>query len=71
MAHGQGQALTAPVQAGEAETSTAPEPARVLFWQRATPIERAQDFRAWVLQLPTTQSSLPDEAFDRGSIYEQ
>lgn len=40
------------------------------FWQRATPVERAQDFRSWVAQLPQTRSSLPDEAFDRGSIYE-
>ncbi|MGA7954488.1 MAG: hypothetical protein WCA07_13315 [Gloeobacterales cyanobacterium] len=40
------------------------------FWQRATPAERAQDFRAWVAQLPQTRLSLIDEAFDRGSIYE-
>jgi hypothetical protein len=42
----------------------------VPFWQRATPIERAEDFRAWVAQLPETRLSLPDEAFDRGNIYE-
>jgi len=42
----------------------------VPFWQRATSTERAQDFLAWVEQLPKTGVSLPDEAFDRGSIYE-
>lgn len=42
----------------------------VPFWQRATPKERAQDFRDWVAQLPKTSLSLTDEAFDRGSIYE-
>lgn len=41
-----------------------------LFWQRATPNERAKEFRAWVAQLPETRLSLPDEAFDRGDIYE-
>lgn len=42
----------------------------VPFWQRATPIERAEDFRSWVAQLPETRLSLPDEAFDRDNIYE-
>jgi hypothetical protein len=42
----------------------------VRFWQRATPLERSQDFRAWVVGLPGTGSTLPDEAFDRESIYE-
>jgi hypothetical protein len=42
----------------------------VPFWQRATPTERAQDFREWVTQLPKTGLSLTDEAFDRDSIYE-
>ena len=41
------------------------------FWQRATPIERSQDFRAWVCQLPQTSPSLPDNAFDRNSIYDE
>jgi hypothetical protein len=40
------------------------------FWQRATPVERAADFRSWVAQLPETRLSLPDEAFDRSNIYE-
>lgn len=40
------------------------------FWQRATPTERAQDFRDWVAQLPKASLSLTDEAFDRDSIYE-
>ncbi|MBE9041789.1 hypothetical protein IQ235_13465 [Oscillatoriales cyanobacterium LEGE 11467] len=42
----------------------------VPFWKSATPAERSQDFRAWVERLPKTGSSLSDEAFDRGSIYE-
>jgi hypothetical protein len=42
----------------------------VPFWQRATPRERAEEFRLWVAQLPETRLSLPDEAFDRGNIYE-
>lgn len=42
----------------------------VPFWQRATPLERADDFRAWVAQLPETRLSLPDEAFDRDNLYE-
>ncbi|MCG6138417.1 MAG: hypothetical protein MET45_27975 [Nostoc sp. LLA-1] len=45
-------------------------PTSLPFWQSATPAERAQDFRGWVEQLPKTSISLPDEAFDRGSIYE-
>lgn len=40
------------------------------FWQRATPVERAEDFRRWVTQLPQTSITLSDEAFDRGNIYE-
>jgi hypothetical protein len=40
------------------------------FWKRATPKERAQDLRQWAAQLPTTDVSLPDEAFDRDSIYD-
>lgn len=40
------------------------------FWQRATPIERAQNFREWVAQLPKTGLSLTDQAFDRDNIYE-
>ena len=40
------------------------------FWQRATPAERAQNFRAWAQQLPKTGLSLPDVACDRASIYE-
>lgn len=40
------------------------------FWQSATPKERAQDFLEWVSRLNKTGSSLPDEAFDRASIYE-
>ena len=42
----------------------------VPFWQRATPIERAADFRRWVSQLPKASVTLSDDAFDRGNIYE-
>lgn len=41
-----------------------------LLWQRTTPFERAREFREWVLQLPKSSSSLPDEAFNRDNIYE-
>lgn len=40
------------------------------FWQRATPEERAQDFRKWTAGLKKNEISLSDEAFDRGNIYE-
>jgi hypothetical protein len=40
------------------------------FWQRATPKERAQDFREWVSQLPHSNISLTNEAFERDSIYD-
>ncbi|AFY69125.1 hypothetical protein Pse7367_0825 [Thalassoporum mexicanum PCC 7367] len=39
------------------------------IWQSATPIERAEDFRAWVAQLPETNIPLDDAAFDRSIIY--
>ena len=39
------------------------------FWQRAASAERAKEFREWVLQLPQGSPSLPDEAFNRDSIY--
>lgn len=42
----------------------------VPFWQSATPLERSQDLRKWVSQLPQTSLSLPDAAFDRASIYD-
>jgi hypothetical protein len=45
-------------------------PSPVPFWQRATPSERAREFREWVLQLPQGSPSLSDEAFNRDSIYE-
>lgn len=41
------------------------------FWQRATPVERAREFRGWVSQLPKNGPSLPNEAFSRDSIYEE
>ncbi|AFZ27830.1 hypothetical protein Cylst_5846 [Cylindrospermum stagnale PCC 7417] len=41
------------------------------FWQKATPEERAKEFRNWVFQLPESGLTLPDEAFSRDSIYEE
>jgi len=38
------------------------------FWQSATPLERANDLRKWVAQLPITKLSLSDEACDRANI---
>ncbi len=46
-------------------------PDAIPFWQRAMPSERAEDFRTWVSQLPETHISLPDEAFDRGNLYDE
>ena len=40
------------------------------FWQRATPVERADNFRRWVAQLPKTSVTQSDKAYDRGNIYE-
>lgn len=40
------------------------------FWASATPKERSQDFLEWVSRLHKTGSALPNEAFDRDSIYE-
>ena len=39
------------------------------FWQSATPQERSQDFLQWVNALHKTNLTLPDEAFDRATIY--
>jgi hypothetical protein len=41
----------------------------VPLWQRATPSRRAREFREWILQLPKGSPSLPNEAFNRDSIY--
>lgn len=40
------------------------------FWQRSTHAERAHQFHEWTAQLPKTGISLPNEAFDRGNIYD-
>lgn len=40
------------------------------FWESATPKERSQDLLEWISGLNRTGSTLPDEAFDRSSIYE-
>lgn len=52
------------------ESQTRQRVESVPFWQRATAIERVQNFREWVSQLPPTNQTLPDRAFDRSSIYE-
>lgn len=39
------------------------------FWQKATSGQRAKEFREWVSQLPRNSLSLPDEAFERDTIY--
>ena len=39
-------------------------------WANASPAERSQDFLAWVSSLSQQGPSLPDEAFDRATIYE-
>jgi mRNA-degrading endonuclease RelE of RelBE toxin-antitoxin system len=41
------------------------------FWQRATSTERVKDLHKWISQLPKNSPSLPDEAFNRDSIYEE
>jgi hypothetical protein len=46
------------------------QPTDLPFWQRATPSERAKEFQEWVKQLPKTNVSLPNEAFDRSQIYD-
>lgn len=51
----------------ESKQASAPVP----FWQKATSAERTREFREWVLQLPKGSPSLPDEAFNRDSIYEE
>lgn len=53
------------------KTQAQPVTHPVPLWQRATPDERAADFRQWVVHLPETHLSLSDQAFDRGGIYEE
>ena len=43
----------------------------VPFWQKATPTQRAREFRDWISQLPKTSVSLPTDAFSRECIYEE
>lgn len=40
-------------------------------WHSVTPEEWAKSFQEWTSQLPRTGVSLPDEAFDRESIYDE
>lgn len=51
------------------EFQSSPASPSTPFWQRATSVERSQEFRQWVSQLPKTGSSLPNDAFSRDSIY--
>jgi hypothetical protein len=53
------------------ETAQGKQRADIPFWQQATPSERAKDFQDWVEQLPKTNVSLADEAFDRSKIYDE
>ncbi|HEY9617067.1 MAG TPA: hypothetical protein V6C64_09510 [Microcoleaceae cyanobacterium] len=39
------------------------------FGQSRLSTERSREFREWVAQLPKNSQSLPDEAFDRETIY--
>lgn len=39
------------------------------FWETATKEEWLKSFHEWVEQFPKTEVILPDEAFDRESIY--
>lgn len=43
----------------------------VPLWQKATPTQRAIEFRDWISQLPKTSVSLTDAAFSRECIYEE
>jgi hypothetical protein len=45
------------------------EDGKLPFWATATPEERAERFRQWVQSHPPSPI-LPDEAFDRESIYD-
>lgn len=60
--------IAAYISALKVQTQNAIRPTS--FWESATPKERAQDFIEWVSGLNKTGSTLPDEAFDRSSIYE-
>jgi len=52
------------------ESQTHQRVTSIPFWQRATATERVQNFREWISQLPPTNHTLPDRAFDRSSIDE-
>jgi hypothetical protein len=43
-------------------------PSSIPFWQRATPAERAREFRNWTNQFSRTGVSLPNEALSRDRI---
>lgn len=54
---------------GHIEASSQQPNTAIPLWKTATPEERTKDFQEWVKQLPQNSQSLPDEAFDRDSIY--
>ncbi|WP_404790895.1 hypothetical protein [Altericista sp. CCNU0014] len=54
---------------GNIDSSPQQPDAEVPLWQTGTSAERTKDFQEWLKQLPRNGSSLPDEAFDRDSIY--
>ncbi|MDJ1185629.1 hypothetical protein [Roseofilum casamattae] len=41
------------------------------LWCKKTSTERAEEFDRWVAQLPRTNISLPDEAFNRDNLYRE
>ncbi|MCU0551247.1 MAG: hypothetical protein MUC48_18020 [Leptolyngbya sp. Prado105] len=41
----------------------------IYYLESTTPEERARDFQEWLAQFAKSGVSLPDEAYDRGSIY--
>jgi flagellar biosynthesis/type III secretory pathway M-ring protein FliF/YscJ len=44
---------------------------RLQYLASTTPEERAREFQEWLAQFPRTGVTLPDEAFDRESIYSE
>jgi hypothetical protein len=54
---------------GQIDSSPQQPETEAPLWQTGTPAERTRDFQEWLKQLPYNAPSLPDEAFDRASIY--
>lgn len=51
------------------EVQSNPSDSPISVWKRTTPVERAKDLEKWASQFPKTSGSLPNEAYDRESIY--